>query len=215
MVQTRGQQNGDQSPPGCGTLWGVTAEGDVVATTVSSGNTLKHAVSAHSAEHIATVPRGMCAGQEGLVFLAGTGSSTQAGVSVRENGRECVDGVNVPRGISAHPLGAVPHAGDSAGVTDSLRETGGCSGMEGAVSGVTSSANNTPCSAPPCRHPFWPANSLQGSGQWRGDCEYRFAQLCVQPVCLLQFMLGQCQLGHITPAQFLQRTREKCSCSHG
>ena len=46
MVQTRGQQTGDQSPPGCSTLWGVTVKEDAVATTVSSGNTLKHAVSA-------------------------------------------------------------------------------------------------------------------------------------------------------------------------
>ncbi len=43
MVQTIGQQTKDQCPPGRGALQGVTAEGDAVATTVSSGNTLKHA----------------------------------------------------------------------------------------------------------------------------------------------------------------------------
>ncbi len=58
MVQTRGQQIGDQSTSGRGALQGITAEGDMVATTVSSGNTLKHAVSAPSAEHSVTVPVG-------------------------------------------------------------------------------------------------------------------------------------------------------------
>ncbi len=60
MVQTRGQQTGDQSPPVRATLRGSTAEGDAVATAVSSGNTLKHAVSAPSAEHSATVHRQAC-----------------------------------------------------------------------------------------------------------------------------------------------------------
>ncbi len=83
---------------------------------VSSGNTLKHVVSTPSAEHSATVPRGACSGQEGLVSPEGTGSPTQAGVSVCENGHECIDGVSAPRGVIAHPLGAIPLAGDGAGV---------------------------------------------------------------------------------------------------
>ncbi len=40
MVQTKSQQTGDQSSPGRGVLQGVTAEGDVFAIAVSSGNTL-------------------------------------------------------------------------------------------------------------------------------------------------------------------------------
>ncbi len=94
MVQTRDQQTGDQSPPGHGALRGVTAEGDAVATTVSSGNTLKHAVSAPSAEHSATIPVSVGAGWEGVVSPAETGSPTQTRVSI-------------PRGVSAQPLGAV------------------------------------------------------------------------------------------------------------
>ncbi len=58
-------------------------------------------------------------------------------MSAHENGREHVDGVNAPRGMSTHPLGAVPQAGDDAGMTDSLRETGGCFGIEGAVGCVS------------------------------------------------------------------------------
>ena len=55
MVQTRDQQTGDQSPLGRGTLRVVTAEGDAASTAVTSGNTLKHAVSAPSAEHSAAI----------------------------------------------------------------------------------------------------------------------------------------------------------------
>ncbi len=74
MVQTRGQQTGDQSPPGLGALRGITAEGDAVAATVSSGTTLKHAVSAPSAEHSASVPAGGGSGREGPVSPVGTES---------------------------------------------------------------------------------------------------------------------------------------------
>ncbi len=92
MVQTRGQQTGVQSPSGYGALWGVTAEGNAVATTVSSGNTLKHAVSAPSTEHSTAVPVGGGSGREGLVSPAGAGSPTSASVSI-------------PRGMSTQPLG--------------------------------------------------------------------------------------------------------------
>ena len=54
--------------------------------------------------------------------------------------------------MNAQALGAAPHAGDGTGVSGGLRETGGCSGMEGAVGGVTSTAHNTLYSALLCRH---------------------------------------------------------------
>ena len=75
MVQTRGQQSG---APGRGALRGVTAEGDAVATTVSSGSTLKHAVSAPSTEHNAAVLAGGGSGWEELVSPLGVGSPIQS-----------------------------------------------------------------------------------------------------------------------------------------
>ncbi len=51
MVQTRGQQARDQSPLDSGTLRGITAEGDIVTTTVCSGNALKHTVPAPGADY--------------------------------------------------------------------------------------------------------------------------------------------------------------------
>ena len=99
MVQTRGQQTGDQSPSGRGALRGVTAEGDGAATTVSSGNTLKCAVSAPGAVNSAAVSMGGNAGREGPVSPAGTGLPISVSVSV-------------PRGVSAHPPGIVFQAGD-------------------------------------------------------------------------------------------------------
>ncbi len=62
MVQTRGQQTGDQSPSGHGALKGVNAEGDAASTAVTSGNTLKHAVSAPSTEYSAAVLAGIGSG---------------------------------------------------------------------------------------------------------------------------------------------------------
>ncbi len=101
MAQTRGQQTGDRSPPGRGALLGVIAEDDVVATTVSSGNTLKHAFSVPSTEHGAAIPDGGGSGREGPLSPAGTGSPTPASVSG-------------PRGVSTYPLGIVSQAGDGA-----------------------------------------------------------------------------------------------------
>ncbi len=209
MVQTRGQQTGDQSPPGRGALWGITAEGDAVATTVPSGNTLKHAVSAPSDEHSATIPRGAYTGWERLVSPVGTGSLTQAGVSSPENGRERVVGVSVSRGVSSHPLGAVFQAGDGAGITESLRETEGCSGIEGAVCGVTSTTHNTLYSVPPCRHPVGQPIVFGDLGS--GAVMRIWVRIAVCPTCLaclLQFMLGQCRLGHPAPLQWLQHAQE-------
>ncbi len=68
MVQTRGQQTGDQSPSSCGALRGVTAEGDAASTTVTSGATLKPAVSVPSTEHSADVLMGP--GRDEPVFPA-------------------------------------------------------------------------------------------------------------------------------------------------
>ncbi len=80
------------------------------------------------------------AGREGLVSPAGTGSPTQASMSA-------------PRGVRVRPLGTVSKADHGVRMTDSLRETEGCSGIEGAVCGVIRPAHNTLCSAPPHRHP--------------------------------------------------------------
>ena len=165
MVQTRGQQTRNQSPPGRGTLQGANAEGDTVATTVSSGNTLKQEVSAPSAEHNATVPMVTCAGQEGLVSPVETGSPTQAGVNARENGRECVDDVSAPKGMSVHPLGTISQAGDGVRMTDRLQKT---------VAVLASMASRW-CDQHPPQHslqrsaaqtPCWSTNGLRGSG----DC---------------------------------------------
>ncbi len=63
-------------------LRGVTAEGDVVATTVSSRNTLKHAVPAPSTEHSVAVLAGGGSGREGPVSSAGAGTTTPVSVSI-------------------------------------------------------------------------------------------------------------------------------------
>ncbi len=82
MVQTRGQQMGDQSPLSHGALRGVTDEGDAASTAVASGNTLKHAVSAHTAEHSGAVLAGGGSGRDGPVSPLGAGSPTTISVSI-------------------------------------------------------------------------------------------------------------------------------------
>ncbi len=67
MVQTRGQQTGDQSPSSRGALRGVTAEGDAASTAVTSGATLKSAVSVPSTEASAAVLAGGGSGKDGPV----------------------------------------------------------------------------------------------------------------------------------------------------
>ena len=119
MVQTRGQQTGDQSPLDRGTLWGVTAEGDAASTAATSGSTLKHAVSVPSAEHSTAVLVGGGSGRDEPVSPLGAGSPTTLGVSV-------------PMGASAQPLGVIPQAGNVVQMTDSQRVTKGCSGIDGA-----------------------------------------------------------------------------------
>ncbi len=121
--------------------------------TACSCNTLKHIVSAPSADHSANIPWVTHAEQEGLVSPEGAGSPTQASMGARENGLERADGMSVPQGMNAYLLGAAPHARDGTGVTDSLRETGSCAGMEGAVGGINSAANSTLYSAQPRGYP--------------------------------------------------------------
>ncbi len=63
-------------------------------------------------------------------------SPTHVSMSTRENKVECADSVNVPRDVKTHLLGAITHAGDGTGVTDSLWETGSCPSIERAVGGA-------------------------------------------------------------------------------
>ncbi len=99
MVQTRGQQTEDQSPSSCGTLWGVTAEGDAASAAVTSGATLKPAVSVPSTEHSAAVLAGGGSGWDGPVSPLGAGSSNTISVSA-------------PMGVRALTTGIASKAGD-------------------------------------------------------------------------------------------------------
>ena len=135
MVQTRGQQTRDQSPSGRGTLRGVTAEGDATSTAVTSGNTLKHAVSVPSAEHSTAILAGGASGRDEPVSPLGAGSPTTISVSV-------------PMGASALPSGVVSQAGNGVQMTDTQGVTKGCSGIDGAVSGLASAGHHTLYSVP-------------------------------------------------------------------
>ena len=84
MVQTRGQQSGDQSPSSRGTLRGVTAEGDAASIAVTSGATLKPVVSVSNTETSAAVLAGSSAGRDSSVSPLGAGSSHTISVSARE-----------------------------------------------------------------------------------------------------------------------------------
>ncbi len=106
MVQTRSQQTGDQFPSSHGALWGVTAEGDAASTTVTSGATLKHAVSVPSTEHSATILVGGGSGWDKTVSPLGAGSSTTISVST-------------PIGTSTLTTGVVPKGGDGVQMADS------------------------------------------------------------------------------------------------
>ncbi len=120
MVQTRGQQTGDQSPSSRGCLWGVTAEGDTASTAVTSGNTLKHAASVPSTEHSTAVLVGGGSGWDEPVSPLGAGSPTTISVSA-------------PLGTSALLPGAVSKAGNGVQMTDSQRVTQGCPVIDGAA----------------------------------------------------------------------------------
>ena len=135
MVQTRGQQTGDQSLSVHGALLGVTAEGDAASTAVSSGSTLKHAVPAPSAEHSAAV-------------LAGGGSGWNEPVS------PTTISVSVPMGASVQPLDVVSQAGNGIQMTDSQRMTKGCSGIGGTVGSLARAGHHALYSVPPHRNPI-------------------------------------------------------------
>ncbi len=127
MMQTRGQQTGNQSPSVSGTLRGITAEGDAASTAVTSECTLKHAVSTPSSEHSAAVLAGGGSGRDEPVSPLGAGSPTTISVSV-------------PMGMSAQPLGLVSQAENGVQMTDGQRVTKGCSGIDRAVGGLASAA---------------------------------------------------------------------------
>ncbi len=55
--------------------------------------------------------------------------------------------------MSAHPLGIISQAEDGARMTDSPRVSEGCSGINGVIGGVASTAHHALYSAPPRRHP--------------------------------------------------------------
>ncbi len=141
MVQTRGQQVRDQSPSGRGALWGVTAEGDAASTTVTSGHTLKHAVSAPSAEHSVAVLAGSGSGRDEPVSPLGAGSLTTTSVSV-------------PMGAIALPSGVVSQAGKGVQMTDRQGVIKGCSGIDGAVGGMASAGHHALYSVLPPRNPI-------------------------------------------------------------
>ncbi len=150
MVQTRGQQTGEQSPSGRGALRGITAEGDTASTAVTLGNTPKHAV---SAEHSAAILADGDSGRDEPVAPHGAGSPTTIGVSI-------------PMGTRAHPSGVVLQAGNGAQMTDSQGVTKGCSGIDEAVGGL---ANGPPqCAA--AQKPDQSTNYIRGSEQW--SCDY-------------------------------------------
>ncbi len=141
MVQTRGQQTGDQSPSSCGALRGVTAEGDAASTTVTSGATLKPAVSVPNTEHSAAVLEGGGSGQDGPVSPLGAGSSHTISVSA-------------PMGALAPTMGVVSKAGDGVQMTDSQRVTQGCPVIDGAIGGSAIADHHVLYSAPPPRNPI-------------------------------------------------------------
>ncbi len=153
MVETRGQQVVDQSPLGSGDLQGVTAEGDVVATTVCSGNALNHAVSAPSADPSANTLRSEHTDKEGLASREGADSPTHISMSFRENESECADSVNVPQDVNAHLLDVTPHVWNGTGIIGSIQETGSCPSVEGAAGGATSAAFGAFFNGPPRGYP--------------------------------------------------------------
>ncbi len=140
-MQTRGQQTGDQSPLDRGTLWGVTAEGDTASTAATSGSTLKHAVSAPSAEHSAAVLAGGSSGRDEPVAPLGAGSPTTLSVNASMSAR-------------AIPSGVVSHTENGVQMTDGQGVTQGYSGIDGAMSGSASAGHHVLYSVPPHRNPI-------------------------------------------------------------
>ena len=141
MVQTRGQQTGDQSPSSRGALRGVTAEGDAASTAVTSGVTLKPAVSVPSTEPSAAVPAGGGSGRDGPVSPQGAGTSHTVSA-------------NAPTSASAHTLDATPRIGDSVQLTDAPRSVQGCSVTAGAMGSSASAGPHVLYQALPPRNPI-------------------------------------------------------------
>ncbi len=141
MVQTRGQQTGDQSLSSHGTLRGVTAEGDAASTAVTSGNTLKHAVSVPSTEHSTAI-------------LAGGGSERDESVSPLGAGSPTTISPSIPTGASALLPSVVSQAGNGVQMTDSWRVIKSCSGIDREVGGSASSGHHVLYSVPPPINPI-------------------------------------------------------------
>ena len=129
MVQTRGQQSGDQSPSSRGALRGVTAEGDAVSIAVTSGVTLKPAASVPNTATSAAVLAGSSAGRDSSVSPLGAGASHTISVST-------------PMGASALATSVPPRTGDGFQLTDTPRVVQGCSVTAGAKGSSASAGSH-------------------------------------------------------------------------
>ncbi len=118
----------DQSPSSRGALQGVTAEGDAASTAVTSGATLKPAVSVSSTESSTFVLTDGGSGRDGPVTLLGAGSSHATSVSA-------------PMGANALTTSVTPRAGEGVQMTDTPWVFQGCSVTDEAMG---SSANDGP-----------------------------------------------------------------------
>ncbi len=141
MVQTRGQETGDQSPSSRGALRGITAEGNAASTTVTSGATLKPAVSVPSTEHSAAV-------------LAGGGSGRDRPVSPLGAGSPNTISVKAPMGTSALTTGVVSKTGDGVQMTDSQRVAKRCPVINRVIGGSANAGHHVLYSALPPGNPI-------------------------------------------------------------
>ncbi len=123
MVQTRGQQTGDQPRSSRGALRGVTAEGDAASTAVTSGATLKPEVSVPRTEPHAIALMVGGTGRDGPVSSLGIGSSHTTSVSA-------------PMGVSALTMSITPRAGYGVQMTDAPWAFQGCSVTDGAMASL-------------------------------------------------------------------------------
>ncbi len=126
---------------GRGALRDVTTEGDAASTSVTTGNTLKHAVSVPSAEPSAAVLMDGGSGRGEPVSPLGAGSPTTISVSIH-------------MGANAYPCGVVSQAGNGVQMTDSQGMTKSCSGIDGAVSGFADACHHALCIVPLHRNPI-------------------------------------------------------------
>ena len=130
MVQTKGQQTRDQSPPSHGTLRGVTVEGDAASTAVTSGATLKPTVSVPSTEPSIAILTGGDSGSNGPVSPQGAGSFHTSSVSA-------------PMGVSALTTSITPRVGDGIQMTGAPRVFQGCSVTDGVIGGSAKAVPET------------------------------------------------------------------------